>query len=249
MNVSRRTAACFQRNGSKNGVVVFQEQEPNKKRERLDRSVVMGLSCQIRILIVEGHPVFREGLSMILSSQSDMAVVGQATTAPEAVSEFRLHKPDITLIDQTLPGAPGTEALITIREEFPLARIIMLTTCDGDLIIQRALRAGAAAYVLKSTPKSELLKIIRSVHSGQKQIPAEVANRLAEHLSEDNLTPREIDVLKLIRDGHRNKQIAYLLSIAETTVNFHVKNLVDKLRANDRTHAISIAIRRGLLDM
>jgi len=209
----------------------------------------MGLSCPIRILIVEDHPVFREGLNMILSSQSDMAVVGQAATSPEAIAEFRLHKPDITLIDQRLPGAPGTDALITIREEFPLARVIMLTTCDGDFIIQRALRAGAAAYVLKNTPKSELLKIIRSVHSGQKHIPAEIASRLAEHLSEDNLTPREIDVLKLIRDGHRNKQIAHLLSIAETTVNFHVKNLVDKLRANDRTHAIAIAIRRGLLDI
>src|SRR4051812_42046011 len=160
--------------------------EPDKKRQSLDRSVAMGLSCPIRILIVEDHPVFREGLNMILSSQSDMTVVGQAATSPEAIAEFRLHKPDVTLIDQRLPGASGTEALITIREEFPLARIIILTTCDGDLIIQRALRAGAAAYVLKSTPKSELLKIIRSVHSGQKHIPAEIASRLAEHLSEDN---------------------------------------------------------------
>ncbi len=186
---------------------------------------------------------------MILSFQSDMRVVAQAGTSREAIAEFRLHKPDITLMDHRLPGGSGTDALITIRGEFPLARVIMLTTIDGDLVIRRALRAGAAAYVLKNTPQNELMKIIRSVHRGQKHIPAEIASRLAEHLSEDNLTPREIDVLKLIRDGHRNKQVAGRLSIAETTVNFHIRNLVDKLRANDRTHALAIAIRRGVLEV
>jgi DNA-binding NarL/FixJ family response regulator len=186
---------------------------------------------------------------MIIASQPDMAVVAQVATYPEAVAEFQLHKPDITLMDQRLRGSNGTDALITIRGQFPQARIIILTTADGDLVIQRALRAGAAAYVLKSTPKHELLKIIRLVHSGQKHIPPEVAGRLAEHFSEDDLTPREFDVLSLIREGNRNKQIADRLSIAETTVNFHVRHLLEKLRANDRTHAVAIAIRRGLLEI
>lgn len=206
-------------------------------------------SKQIRILSVEDHPVFREGLAMIINAQPDMVLVAQAGNAVEAISEFRLHRPDITLMDLRIPGSNGTDTLVAIRGEFPNARIIMLTTSDSDGEIQRALRSGASGYVLKSMPKNELLTVIRSVHAGKRHVPAEVAARLAEHLGDDDLTPRELDVLRLIRDGYRNKQIADQLAISETTVNFHIKNLVDKLSANDRTHAVTIAVRRGLLQI
>jgi DNA-binding NarL/FixJ family response regulator len=203
----------------------------------------------IRILSVEDHPVFREGLHTIIGSQPDMLLVAHASNAMEAIAEFRRHRPDITLMDLRLPGSNGTDTLIEIRGEFPKARIIMLTTSDSEGDIQRALRAGASGYLLKSMPKNELLGVIRSVHAGHRHIPPEVAARLAEHLGDDDLTTRELEVLRLIRDGYRNKQIADQLSIAETIVNFHIKNLVDKLQANDRTHAVTIALRRGLLQM
>jgi DNA-binding NarL/FixJ family response regulator len=207
----------------------------------------MGDAKSIRILSVEDHPVVREGLRTIVSAQPDMIMVAQAGTAEQALQEFRRHRPDVTLMDLRLPGTNGTDALITIRDEFPHARIIMLSMSEGDGEIQRALRAGAAAYLLKSMPNDQILSVIRAVHAGRKPVPTEVAARLAEHLGDETLTPRELDVLRLIRDGHRNKQIADDLGIAETTVNFHIKNLVDKLGANDRTHAVTIAIRRGLL--
>jgi len=206
-------------------------------------------SKTIRILSVEDHPVFREGLCTILSSQPDMVLVAQATNAVEAIAEFRRHRPDVTLMDLRLPGTNGTDTLIAIRGEFPQARIIILTTSDSDGEIHRALRAGAFAYVLKSMPKNDLLGVIRSVYAGRRYVPPEVAARLAEHLGDDDLTTRELDVLRLIRDGYRNKQIASELSISETTVNFHIKNLVDKLGANDRTHAVTIAVRRGILQI
>jgi len=207
------------------------------------------VSLPIRILSVEDHPVFREGLGTIIASQSDMILVSQASDAVEALAEFRRHRPDITLMDLRLAGASGRDALIAIRGQCPQARVIMLTTADSDGEIQRAMRAGASGYILKSMPKNELLGVIRTVHAGRRYLPPEVAARLSEHLGEENLTDRELQVLRLIRDGHRNKQIADQLAIAETTVNFHIKNLVDKLQANDRTHAVTIAVRRGLLEI
>ena len=203
----------------------------------------------IRILCVEDHPVVREGLKAMIELERDMVFAGHAGNAVEAIAQFRKHRPDVTLMDLRLPGANGTDVLISIRGEFPQARVIMLTTSDGDADIQRAMRAGAAAYVLKSTPTDELLSIIRSVHGGRRHIPSEVAARLAEHMGDDELTDRELEVLRLVRDGQRNKQIADRLCISESTVNFHVKNVMDKLQANDRTHAVTIALRRGMLQI
>ena len=203
----------------------------------------------IRILTVDDHALLREGIAALVNAESDMKVVAEASNGEQAVAQFRLHRPDVTLMDLQMPASNGIEAIIGIRGEFPDARVIVLTTYTGDVQVLRALRAGARGYLLKGHVHRELLETIRAVHAGQKRIPPEVAAELAEHAAEDDLTRREIEVLRLIATGNANKQIAVQLSIAEDTVKSHITNILGKLGANDRTHAVTIGLKRGIIEL
>jgi DNA-binding NarL/FixJ family response regulator len=203
----------------------------------------------IKVLSVDDHALLREGIAALVNAESDMKLVAEAFNGQDAIEKFRLHRPDVTLMDLQMPAMNGIEAIIGIRCEFPNARIIVLTTYAGDVQVLRALKAGAQGYILKGHVCRELLDTIRAVHAGQKRIPPEVAAELAEHATEDELTSREIAVLRLIATGNANKAIAGQLAIAEDTVKSHVTNILAKLGANDRTHAVTIGLKRGIIEL
>ena len=203
----------------------------------------------IRILTVDDHPLLRDGIALLIENQPDMDLVAQAATGGEAIQQFRQHKPDVTLMDLRLPDISGIDALMAIRNDYPDACILMFTTFEGDVEIQRALEAGARGYLLKTTPAKELVEVIRQAHAGKKRIPPDVAAQLAEHMGEEALTPREVEVLQHLAGGNRNKDIADRLFISEETVKVHIKHIMEKLGASDRTQAVAIAIRRGIIQL
>jgi DNA-binding NarL/FixJ family response regulator len=202
----------------------------------------------IRVLAVDDHPIFRRGITSLLADHPDMHLVGEASSGLEAVSQFRTHRPDITLMDLQMPEMNGVDAILSIRGESPEAKIIVLTTYSGDVQVLRALKAGARAYLLKATMHKDLVDMIRAVHAGKKALSPEASFELAEHATDDALTPAEIDVLRLIAAGNANKQIAAMLSVAEETVKGRVKSILSKLNANDRTHAATIGLKRGIIE-
>jgi DNA-binding NarL/FixJ family response regulator len=203
----------------------------------------------IRVLVTDDHPLLRDGIAALIGSEEDMELIGEASNGREALDLFRRHQPDITLMDLQMPEMNGIDAIGAIRGEFPEARIIVLTTHPGDVQVSRAFKAGARAYLMKSELRKELLKTIRAVHAGQKRMSPEVASELAEHVTDGALTPREIEVLRLVAAGNANKEIGARLSLTEVTIKSHVKNILAKLEANDRTHAVTIALKRGIIDL
>jgi DNA-binding NarL/FixJ family response regulator len=204
---------------------------------------------RIRVFCVDDHPLLREGIAAIVRSHPDMELVGEASTGGEAIERFREFQPDVTLMDLRLPDMNGLDAMIAIRSDFPEARLIILTTFEGDVEMQRALAAGARGYLLKNMPPRDLAEAIRHVHAGNKRIPPQVAAKLAEHLGEEPLTPRELDVLQHLAGGNRNRDIARQLFISEETVKVHIKHIMEKLAASDRTQAVAIALRRGIISL
>jgi len=203
----------------------------------------------LRVLCVDDHPLLRQGIAALVEGQPDMELVAEAGNGREALRQFREHRPDVTLLDLRLPDMSGIDALIAIRSEFPGARVLILTTFEGDAEIQRALEAGARGYLLKTMPPADLIDAIRQVHAGKKRIPPEIAAQLAEHASDEDLTGRELEVLREVAGGSRNHEIATRLFISEETVKVHVKHIMEKLGAHDRTQAVAIAIRRGIIQL
>jgi DNA-binding NarL/FixJ family response regulator len=209
----------------------------------------MSDQLRIRVLTVDDHPLISEGIATLINSQPDMALTSQASSGTEAIQQYREHRPDITLMDLRLPDLSGIDAMIAIRTEFPEARVVILTTFEGDVEIQRALQAGARGYLLKNMEPMEILDVIRRVHAGKTRVPPEVAAHLAEHMSDEELTAREVEVLRTLAGGNRNRDIAGLLFISEETVKVHIKHIMDKLSAKDRTQAIAIAVHRGIIEL